>query len=74
MSHPVGNSLSVLASICRNCSCAAQSKDELNETVLGRLVAICHAKRLAIENATQGAAFPSLMRALIDIFLVKDHF
>ncbi|KKN01769.1 hypothetical protein LCGC14_1124360, partial [marine sediment metagenome] len=47
--------------------------DDLDETVLGRLVAVGHANRLAIENATQGAALPSPICASIDIFPVKDH-
>jgi PAS domain S-box-containing protein len=73
MSHRVGNSLSVLASIYRSCSRAAQSKAELDKAFLGRLVAIGQANRLAIENATQGAALPSLIRESLDIFPVKDH-
>lgn len=73
MSHRVGNSLSVLASIYRSCSRAAQSKSELDEAFLGRLIAIGQANRLAIEDATKGARLPSLIRESIDIFPAKDH-
>jgi PAS domain S-box-containing protein len=73
MSHRVGNSLSVLASIYRSCSRVAHSKDELDEAFLGRLIAIGQANRLAIENATEGAPLPSLIRKSIDIFPSKDH-
>lgn len=73
MSHRVGNSLSVLASIYRNCSRAAQSKDELDEAFLGRLIAVGQANRLAIEDASEGARLPSLIRKSIDIFPTKDH-
>tara|TARA_R110002074_G_scaffold338462_1_gene509068 strand:+ start:923 stop:1132 length:210 start_codon:yes stop_codon:yes gene_type:complete len=52
---------------------ALQNKDDLDETVLGHLVSIGHANRLAIENATQGAALPSPICASIDISPVKDH-
>jgi len=72
-SHRVGNSLSVLASIYRSCSRAAHSKDELDEAFLGRLIAIGQANRLSIENATEGAALPSLIRKSIDIFPTKDQ-
>jgi hypothetical protein len=52
---------------------ALHNKDDLDETVLGRLFAIGHANRLAIGNATQGAALPSPICASIDIFPVKDQ-
>ena len=52
---------------------ALHNKGDLDETVLGCLVSIGHAKQLAIENATQGAALPSPICASIDISPAKDH-
>ncbi|WP_216635980.1 PAS domain-containing sensor histidine kinase [Neptunicoccus sediminis] len=73
MSHRVGNSLSVLASIYRSCSRAASNKDELDEAFLGRIVAVGHANRVAIENATQGASLNSLIVDSIEIFPAQDR-
>ncbi|WP_138933261.1 PAS domain S-box protein [Roseovarius arcticus] len=73
MTHRVGNSLSVLTSIYRSCSRAAQSKDELDKAFLGRLVAVGNANRLSIENATEGATLSSLVREAIEIFPEPDR-
>ncbi|MDD9742902.1 MULTISPECIES: GAF domain-containing protein [Marinovum] len=71
MSHRVGNSLTVLASIYRSCSKVAKDKAELDEAFLGRLMAVGRANRIAVEDGGQGLALPALIRAAIGI--LPDH-
>lgn len=67
MSHRVGNSLSILASIYRNCSRAARTKEELDDAFLGRVEAVSRANRLAVQNADKGAALGALVAGAIGI-------
>ncbi len=73
MSHRVGNSLSVLASIYRSCSREARTKDELDEAFLGRLVAVGQANRMAVEDASESVALPALIREAISILPERDR-
>ncbi|EAU41955.1 hypothetical protein FP2506_16019 [Fulvimarina pelagi HTCC2506] len=67
MSHRVGNSLTVLASIYRSCSRKAATKDELDEVFLGRLVAVGRANRMAVEAPSKGIALAALIHDAISI-------
>ncbi len=67
MSHRVGNSLTVLSSIYRSCSKAANSKDELDDTFLQRLQAVGRANRIAVEDAAHGVAMPALIKDAVGI-------
>ncbi|MBB3710916.1 PAS domain S-box-containing protein [Limimaricola variabilis] len=73
MSHRVGNSLSVLASIYRSCSREARTKEELDEAFLGRLVAVGQANRLAVEDASESVAFPALIEEAISILPERNR-
>ncbi|WP_417525330.1 sensor histidine kinase [Marinovum sp.] len=72
MSHRVGNSLTVLASIYRSCSRVAKDKAELDEAFLGRLMAVGQANRIAVEDGGRGLAMPALIRAAIEILPYHD--
>lgn len=68
MSHRVGNSLSVLASIYRSCSRAAETKEELDELYLPRLTAVARASRLALNRASQEASLQDLVTSALEVF------
>lgn len=62
MMHRVSNSLSILSSIYRSCSRMAASKEELDETFLGRVEAVGRANRMAIVEGERGIQLPELIR------------
>lgn len=67
MMHRVSNSLSVLASIYRNCSRRASSIAELDEMFLGRVMAMGKANKTSIMESDRGVPLNDLIFSAIAI-------
>lgn len=67
MMHRVSNSLTVLASIYRNCSRRASSIEELDEMFLGRVMAMGRANKTSIMESDRGIPLTNLIHDAIAI-------
>tara|TARA_R100000935_G_scaffold13666_1_gene27325 strand:- start:3868 stop:5409 length:1542 start_codon:yes stop_codon:yes gene_type:complete len=67
MLHRVSNSLTVLASIYRNCSRRASSIEELDEMFLGRIMAMGRANKTSIMESDRGIPIINLIHDAIAI-------
>ncbi|MSU88171.1 PAS domain S-box protein [Rhodobacteraceae bacterium 2CG4] len=67
LAHRVSNSLTILASIYRNCARSAATIEDLSAAFLGRLTAVGNANRLAIQEADQSVELVDLVREAIGL-------
>lgn len=73
LSHRVGNSLAVLASIYRHCAREAETIDDLTEAFLGRLTTMGQANLIAIKDARNPAMLEELAVQALAILPTRDH-